>query len=140
MKEAITSTFILHHFDRNRDFILKIDFFDYVNEDVLSQYDDEEILHLVTFYNKNMNSTKCNYEIYDKKLLIIIRCLKLLRFKNFNDEIIIVMKSCSTKSRVNTIIIDLTSEANNIAHELNKRALLVDSFNEQMSKARRLDK
>ena len=64
----------------------------------------------------------------------------MLRFKNFNDEIIIVMKSCSTKSRASTIIIDLINEANNIAHELDKRALFVDSFNEQMSKTRRLDK
>ena len=30
----------------------------------------------MTFYNKNMISTKCNYEIYDKKLLIIIKCLE----------------------------------------------------------------
>ena len=60
--------------------------------------------------------------------------------RNSNDEIIIVMKSCSIKFRVSIIIIDLTSEANNIAHELDKRALLVDSFNEQISKTRRLDK
>ena len=60
--------------------------------------------------------------------------------RNSNDEIIIVMKSCSTKSRVSTIIIDLTSETNIMTHELDKRALLVDSFNEQMSKTRRLDK
>ena len=68
------------------------------------------------------------------------RYFHVLRVKNFNDEIIIVMKSCSIKSRASIIIIDLTSEANNIAHELDKRALLVDSFNEQMSKTRRLDK
>ena len=76
MKETIISTFIFYHFNRNRDFILKIDFFNYVNENVLSQYDDEKVLHFVTFYNKNINLTKCNYEIYNKELLIIIKCLK----------------------------------------------------------------
>jgi len=30
----------------------------------------------VIFYSKNMILAECNYEIYDKELLIIIRCLK----------------------------------------------------------------
>ena len=67
---------MFRHFDRFRKFILEINLFDYVNEEVLSQYDDEEVLHSVTFYNENMILMKYNYEIYDKKLLIIIRCLK----------------------------------------------------------------
>ena len=33
------------------------------------------------FYSKNMILAECNYEIYDKELLIIIRCLKHWRFK-----------------------------------------------------------
>ena len=48
---------------------------------MLSQYDDEKMLHLVVFYSRNMISVECNYEIYDKKLLIIIRCLKHWRSK-----------------------------------------------------------
>ncbi len=47
-----------------------------INDEVLSQYDDEDILHSMIFYNKNMILAECNYEIYDKELLIIIRCLK----------------------------------------------------------------
>ncbi len=30
----------------------------------------------MTFYSKNLLLTKCNYEIYDKELLAIVRCLK----------------------------------------------------------------
>ncbi len=56
--------------------ILKINFSNYVNDEVLSQYDDEDILHSVIFYSKNMIFAECNYKIYDKELLIIIRCLK----------------------------------------------------------------
>ena len=48
---------------------------------MLFQYNDEDVLHLMTFYNKNMISAKCNYEIYDKKLLIIIKCLEHWRSK-----------------------------------------------------------
>ena len=48
---------------------------------MLSQYDDKDILHLMMFYNKNIILTKYNYKIYDKKLLIIIKCLKHWRSK-----------------------------------------------------------
>ncbi len=67
---------VLKHFDSIRKAILKTNFLNYVNDKVLSQYDDEDILHSVIFYSKNMIFAECNYEIYDKELLIIIRCLK----------------------------------------------------------------
>ncbi|SLM35328.1 retrotransposon nucleocapsid protein [Lasallia pustulata] len=49
---------------------------DHVNAGVLSQYDDDKVLHPVAFYSKNMVPAECNYEIYDKELLAIIRCLE----------------------------------------------------------------
>ncbi len=67
---------VLKHFDSIKEAILKTDFLNYVNDEVLSQYDDEDILHSMIFYNKNMIFAECNYKIYDKELLIIIRCLK----------------------------------------------------------------
>ncbi len=73
--------FVLKHFDSIRKVILKTDFLNYVNDEVLSQYDDEEILHSMIFYSKNIIFAECNYEIYDKKLLIIIHCLKHWCFK-----------------------------------------------------------
>ncbi len=76
MKRCMTETSILRHFDQTRDFILKIDSFNYVNDEVLSQYDDEDVLHSIVFYSKNMSSAECNYKIYDKKLLIIIQAFE----------------------------------------------------------------
>jgi len=76
MKRCIIEIFILRHFDQTRETILEIDSFDYVNDEVFSQYDDEEILHSIAFYSKNMSSAECNYEIYDKELLIIIRAFE----------------------------------------------------------------
>ncbi len=81
LKQQVTTVFILKHFDSIREAILKTDFLNYVNDEVLSQYDDEDILHSVIFYSKNMILAECNYEIYDKKLLIIICCLKHWRLK-----------------------------------------------------------
>ncbi len=71
-KRRMIETSILRHFDQTCKIILEINSFDYVNDEVLSQYDDEEILHSIAFYSKNMSSAECNYEIYDKELLIII--------------------------------------------------------------------
>ncbi len=76
MKRRMTETSILRHFDQTHDFILEINSFDYVNDEVLFQYDDEDVLHSIAFYSKNMSSAECNYEIYDKKLLIIIRAFE----------------------------------------------------------------
>ncbi len=76
MKRRMTETFILRHFDQTRDFILEINSFDYVNDEVLFQYDDEDVLHSIVFYSKNMSFAECNYEIYDKELLIIIRAFE----------------------------------------------------------------
>ena len=43
---------------------------------ILSQYSDNGSLHPVAFYSKNMLLAKCNYHIYDKELLTIIKCLE----------------------------------------------------------------
>jgi hypothetical protein len=44
---------------------------------VLSQLGDNGELHPVTFFLKNLAPAECNYEIYDKKLLAIIRGFEL---------------------------------------------------------------
>ncbi len=76
LKQQVITAFILKHFNLIKEAILKTDFLNYVNDEVLSQYDDEDILHSMIFYSKNMILAECNYKIYDKKLLIIICCLK----------------------------------------------------------------
>ncbi len=81
LKQQMTTVFVLKHFNLIREAILKTNFLNYVNDEVLSQYDDEDILHSVIFYSKNIILAECNYEIYDKELLIIIRCLKHWRLE-----------------------------------------------------------
>jgi len=72
LKKQISSISVLRHFNVKRQAILKIDAFNYVKDDILSQYDDESVLHSIVFYSKSMISAECNYHIYDKKLLTII--------------------------------------------------------------------
>ncbi len=76
LKKQISSISVLHHFDVKRQAILKIDAFNYVKDDILSQYNDKSVLHSIIFYSKSMISAECNYHIYDKKLLAIIWCFK----------------------------------------------------------------
>ncbi len=76
LKQQMMTVLVLKHFDLIREVILKTDFLNYVNDEVLFQYDDEDILHSMIFYSKNIILAECNYKIYDKELLIIICCLK----------------------------------------------------------------
>jgi hypothetical protein len=38
-------------------------------------------LRLVVYFSKKYNSIECNYEIYDKELMIIVRCFEEWRSK-----------------------------------------------------------
>jgi len=67
---------VLRHFNLKQQAILKIDALNYVKDEILSQYNDEKVLHLMIFYSKSMIFAEINYHIYDKKLLIIIRCFE----------------------------------------------------------------
>ena len=67
---------ILWHFDPNEQCFVETDSSDYVNADVLSQPDNNSILHPVAYFSRRMSPAECNYEIYDKELLAIIRCFE----------------------------------------------------------------
>lgn len=43
---------------------------------ILSQTSDDDILRPAAFFSKKLSPTECNYEIYDKELLAIIRCFE----------------------------------------------------------------
>ncbi len=69
MKKRMTEASILRHFDQNREAILETDSSDYVNGDILSQYDDKGTLHPVAYYSKNLSPAECNYETGSKMFL-----------------------------------------------------------------------
>jgi hypothetical protein len=72
LKQAFTTAPILRHFDYDHEIIIETDASDYVSAGVLSQYDDEGLLHPIAFFCKKHTTTECNYEIYDKELIAII--------------------------------------------------------------------
>lgn len=63
---------ILRLFDSSKQCFVESTLSDYVNAGVLSQMDDDNVLHSVAYLSRKMAPAKCNYEIYNKELLVII--------------------------------------------------------------------
>ena len=55
---------------------METDASDYVSAGILSQYDTDGILHPITFFLKMHSPAECNYEIYDKEHVAIVRCFE----------------------------------------------------------------
>jgi transposase InsO family protein len=71
-----TSAPILRHFDFGRPIVVETDSSDYVSAGVLSQPNEAGTLHPVAFFSKKLSPAECNYEIYDKELLAIVRAFQ----------------------------------------------------------------
>ena len=67
---------ILAHFNSDLECVLKADLSDHVQEDVLLQYDKNDVLCSVVFFSWKLNAAESNYKIYNKKLLMIIQCFE----------------------------------------------------------------
>ena len=76
LKTAFTTAPILAHFDPDKETWVETDASDYVVAAVLSQPDQHGLLHPVAFLSKKMSPAECNYEIYDKELLAIVRAFE----------------------------------------------------------------
>jgi len=76
MVTAFTMAPALWHLDHEREVIIETDASDYVSAGVLLQRDDERVLHPVAYYSKKHLLTECNYDIYDKELMAIIKALE----------------------------------------------------------------
>ena len=73
LKDDITSEPILLHFEPDKECVVETDASDYVSAGILSQVADDGLLHPVAFLSKKHSPAECNYDIYDKELMAIIR-------------------------------------------------------------------
>ena len=67
---------ILCHLDPSKQCFIETNSSNYVNAGVLSQLDDKGVLYPVAYFSRKMAPTECNYKIYDKEFLAIIRCFE----------------------------------------------------------------
>ena len=64
------------YFNPNKKTVVETDTLDYINEEILSQYDDKGILRKVAYFSTKHTSAQYNYEIYDKELIALIKVFK----------------------------------------------------------------
>jgi len=75
LKTMFISVLILVLFDHTCTTVMKTDFSDWCISETLLQLMND-VWKFCAYYLKKNASAECNYEIYDKKMLIIIQCLK----------------------------------------------------------------
>jgi len=76
MEQAFTTAPVLRHCDHERDVIIRTDASDYVSSGVLSRYDDDGIISPGPYFSKKHTTAKCNYDIYDQKVMAIIKAVE----------------------------------------------------------------
>jgi len=81
MVTTIMTPPVPRYFDHGREVIIEMDVSGYVSAGVLSQYNNEGVLHPVALYSKRHTPAECNYEIYNKELMAIIKALEEWRPK-----------------------------------------------------------
>jgi hypothetical protein len=76
LKKMFTSAPALVRFDRERETVMETDSSGWCIGGALMQYDEQGLLRPCAFFSKKNSPAECNYEIYDKEMLAIIRCLE----------------------------------------------------------------
>jgi hypothetical protein len=59
-------------FGLDQDIIVEMDPSDYISTRVLSQYNNNNILHPIACFSNKYSPMECNYEIYDKEIMAIV--------------------------------------------------------------------
>jgi hypothetical protein len=81
LQKRVIEASVLSYFSSELETFLKSDSSDYVSIEVLSQKENDDLIRSITYFSKILFFAECNYEIYDKKLLTIIRCFEQWRAK-----------------------------------------------------------
>ncbi len=110
LKKRVIEAFVLSYFSFELETFMKTDSSDYVSIEVLSQRENDDLIRSITYFSKTLSFAECNYEIYDKKLLTIIRC-----FEQWRAEL------QSITSFINVLIDHKSLEYFMITKKLNKR-------------------
>ena len=75
LKTRFTSAPILQHFQQGLETWVETDASDHVVAGILSQVHPEG-LKPVAYFSRQMVAAECNYDIYDKELMAIVKCLE----------------------------------------------------------------
>ena len=81
LKCAFTTAPALAHYDSKLETWVKTDASDFVVAGVLSQMHGDRVFKPVAYFSKKMTPAECNYMIYDKELLAIVKSFKTWRLE-----------------------------------------------------------
>ena len=152
LKKAFMIVSVFRHFDSAKFSRVKIDAFDKVIETIFSQQDEDGHWHFVVYLFKKMISTKDNYEIHDKELLIIIDVFKHWRhyFEKVRHEMFVLTNHNNFRKFMKTtrlsfrqirwaqklsrynFVIDYRFDTKNSANDLFKRSNHMNSIVEKV--------
>ena len=76
LKKRFTIELVLVTPDLDKEVRVEVDTSDFAIEEVLSMKYEDEKWRPVAYIFKSLNEAKKNYEIYNKEILAIIRCLE----------------------------------------------------------------
>ncbi len=112
MKKQVIEASILFYFSFELKTYLESNSSDYVSIEILSRKENDDLIKSITYFSKTLFFVECNYEIYDKELLIIIRC-----FEQWRAEL------QSVKTSTNVLIDHKSLKYFMITKKLNKRQI-----------------
>jgi len=76
LKEAFTTAPILIHFDFDKEIVVETDASNIASAGILSQPGSDGLLHSIAFFSKKHTPVECNYDIYDKELIAVVRAFE----------------------------------------------------------------
>jgi len=79
LKEVFTTKPVLAALDLDKEFRVEVNASNYATRGVLSMKCSDNLWRPVAFISKSLSDTERNYEIYDKEMLAVIRCLEAWR-------------------------------------------------------------
>ena len=79
LKRIFTTRLILAVPDLDREIRLEADALNYATREVLSMKCSDKLWRPVAFISKSLSDTKKNYEIHNKEMLVVVRCLEVWR-------------------------------------------------------------
>ena len=79
LKRVFTTRLVLAAPDLNKEFRVEADVSNYATGGVLSMKGSNELWRPVAFISKSLSDTERNYEIYDKEILVVVKCLEAWR-------------------------------------------------------------
>ena len=77
LKGIFTTRSVLAAPDLDKEFKVKVDALNYTTRGVLLIKYSNKLWRLVAFISKSQSDTERNYKIYNKEMLVVVRCLEV---------------------------------------------------------------